>query len=211
MTGLATAGPCTTGPIIFGQARHAPSSSWSAASARRVFLGAGKVGAEYILSGVTPWPDKAALRGDLARALEADLSVRERAYRAAREAATHEEARPENDKDTRALEQSYLARGEAQRVEGLRTALAEVADMPLRAFGPDDAIGLGALVATVDDDGVEARFWIASHGGGLRMAGIQIVTPRSPLGRALLGARTGDACELVLAGKTRSVTVTAVQ
>ena len=30
--------------------------------------------------------------------------------------ATHEEAKPEDDKDTRALEQTYLARGQAERV-----------------------------------------------------------------------------------------------
>jgi transcription elongation GreA/GreB family factor len=159
---------------------------------------------------MTPWPDKTALRADLARTLEADLAVRERAYRAAREGATHEESRPENDKDTRALEQSYLARGEAQRVDELRAAIAEVGDMPLRPFGPDDPIGVGALVSTEDDEGVEARFWIAPHGGGLRMGGVQVVTPRSPLGRALIGARAGDACELALAGRTRSVTVTRV-
>lgn len=71
-------------------------------------------------------PDKAALRDELARSMAADLAVRERAYEGARAGATHEEAKPENDKDTRALEQSYLARGEAARVEEQRTALAEI-------------------------------------------------------------------------------------
>jgi hypothetical protein len=77
---------------------------------------------------------KGALKEELERLLAADLEARERAYRLAREAATHEEAKPENDKDTRALEQSYLARGEAARVEELRASLAEVRAMVVKAF-----------------------------------------------------------------------------
>jgi len=48
-------------------------------------------------------PSKQALRDELASLLSADLDVLERAQKATREAATHEEAKPENDKDTRAL------------------------------------------------------------------------------------------------------------
>jgi hypothetical protein len=44
-------------------------------------------------------------KGDLVRRLreelEREIEVLERAARSAREAATHEESRPENDKDTR--------------------------------------------------------------------------------------------------------------
>ena len=47
------------------------------------------------------------------RAVAADLASLQRAHRATVEGATHEEAKPENDKDTRALEQSYLARGQS--------------------------------------------------------------------------------------------------
>ena len=47
------------------------------------------------------------------RLTAADLATLEKAQHATQAAATHEEAKPENDKDTRALEQSYLARGQA--------------------------------------------------------------------------------------------------
>jgi transcription elongation GreA/GreB family factor len=160
---------------------------------------------------VPPLPDKTVLRDELARALAADLAVRERAYKTAREGATHEEAKPENDKDTRALEQSYLARGAAMRIEELRTALAGVEAMHVRAFGAEDPIGLGALVVTEDEDGTKARFWLAPHGGGVKLGeAVQVVTPKSPLGRALVGAREGDACEVVLAGRARVVTIDSV-
>jgi hypothetical protein len=156
--------------------------------------------------------DKTILRDELARILAADLAVRERAYQAAREGATHEEAKPENDKDTRALEQSYLARGEALRIEELRTGLAEVRALRPRPARDADPASLCALVITEDEDGVEATLWLAPHGGGVKLAGgVQVVTPRSPLGRALLGALPGDEREVVLAGRQRTVTVKTVE
>jgi len=155
---------------------------------------------------------KGALRDELARLLAADLETRERAHRAAREAATHEEAKPENDKDTRALEQSYLARGEAGRVEELRTSLAEVRAMPVNAIAEGERATLGALV-TVDEDGVESVYWLAPRGGGARLADgrVQVVTPSSPLGRALVGKREGDDCSVALAGKTRELAIVRVE
>jgi transcription elongation GreA/GreB family factor len=155
--------------------------------------------------------DKKALRDELARLIAADLETRERAHRAAREGATHEEARPENDKDTRALEQSYLARGEAARVEQLRAALAEVQAMPLRAFLGEERAALGALV-TMDEDGEELVIWLAPSGGGTRLADgrVQVVTPASPLGRAILGKVAGDDLSVAVGGRTRELSVVRV-
>jgi transcription elongation GreA/GreB family factor len=153
-------------------------------------------------------PPKERLRDELTRLLASDLAAREHAYRAAREAATHEEAKPENDKDTRALEQSYLARGEALRVEELRQGLAEVQSMPVHPLREADPIALGALV-TAEEDDVPLLLWLAPHGGGSRVADgtVQIVTPKSPLGRALLGKRAGDECEVRLTGRSRVLTI----
>ncbi|HWZ89090.1 MAG TPA: hypothetical protein VNW92_09580, partial [Polyangiaceae bacterium] len=61
-------------------------------------------------------PDKARILSLLRARVAADLATMSAAQRAVVVGATHEENRPENDKDTRALEQSYLARGQAQRV-----------------------------------------------------------------------------------------------
>jgi transcription elongation GreA/GreB family factor len=160
---------------------------------------------------VTSPPSKAVLKEQLVSALSADLAVRERAYQTAREAATHQEAKPENDKDTRALEQSYLARGEAVRLEQQRAALAEVQAMPVDAFDGASPVRVGALVTTGDGAG-QTQVWIAQHGGGTRLAegAVLVVTPKSPLGRALLGGRTGDECEVILAGKPRVVRIVAI-
>src|SRR5690349_9838205 len=141
--------------------------------------------------GVKAIPPKLALREELVTALSNDLATLERAQQASIEGATHEEAKPENDKDTRALEQSYLARGQASRVEELRTAVLEVQRMTVRAFADDEPIAIGALVTIEEVEREDERktLWIAPQGGGTRLGQgvVQVVTPRSPLGAALLG------------------------
>jgi len=153
-------------------------------------------------------PSKSALKQELVQILEADLETLERAQQAALEGATHEEAKPENDKDTRALEQSYLARGQAMRIEELRTGLAQVRAMPVRDFESGDPAALGAVVTLEDDEG-ERTLIIAPAGGGSRLADgtIQVTTPRAPLGRALLGKTEGDDFELRIDGKARVFSV----
>src|SRR5262249_3049381 len=89
---------------------------------------------------------KATLREELIAALTATLDTARAAHAAALEGATHSEARAENDKDTRGLEQSYLARGQAQRVEELSVALAATEAMVWRSFTARDAIEVSALV-----------------------------------------------------------------
>nr|MDQ3296676.1 GreA/GreB family elongation factor [Myxococcota bacterium] len=126
----------------------------------------------------------------------AALASARAAHAAAIEGATHAEARPENDKDTRGLEQSYLARGIAGRVAELEAAVATASAMALRTFGDDDAIALGALV-DVEEAGRTRRFWLAAHGGGLVLPGeVTVLTPTSPIGRALLGKHVDDECEV---------------
>ncbi len=157
-------------------------------------------------------PSKQALKDELVRHLGAELETLERAQQAAREGATHEEAKPENDKDTRALEQSYLARGQAARVEEARTGYAEVLALPVRAWGEDQPIALGALVIA-EEGGATLALFIAQSGGGTRLGGgaVQVVTPKSPLGRALLGKRAGDDCEVPLVGKSRELSLVEVR
>jgi transcription elongation GreA/GreB family factor len=155
--------------------------------------------------------NKAALKEELIRVLAADLDARERAHRAALEGATHEEAKPENDKDTRALEQSYLARGEALRVEELRQGLVAVQAMPTRRFDDGERVSVGALVMT--EQPASPLVLLAPFGGGTRLAEgtVQVVTPQSPLGRVLLGKQAGDECEIVVAGRTREISILTVE
>jgi len=136
----------------------------------------------------------------------------EQAHRASVEGATHEQAKPENDKDTRALEQSYLARGQAKRAEELRDGLAAIKRMEVEAFTPDQPVGVGALV-TAFEANRNVRLWIAPHGGGTRLAKgmVQVVTPRSPLGEALIGKRVGDDCEVLTGGNRRELELVGIE
>lgn len=154
---------------------------------------------------------KAALRDELITLLRADLEAAETVQRQTVAGATHEEARPENDKDTRALEQSYLARGQALRVEQLRAELAEVMALPTRDFGREEPVALGALVETEEDDRRQTLLIASARGGTKLQAGVQVVTPSSPLGKALIGRRTGDVCEIALPQRLREIEIIAVR
>jgi transcription elongation GreA/GreB family factor len=160
---------------------------------------------------MNPW-SKLELRDELLDSLRDQLAVAERAHNASLEGATHEEARPENEKDTRALEQSYLARGQAQRLVELKEAIALVQAMPTGAQKRDMGCSLGSIVE-VDDDGRHQVYWIASAGGGLQLAegAIQVLTPQSPLGRALIGCHIDDDCEISQAGRLRVLSIVAIQ
>jgi transcription elongation GreA/GreB family factor len=153
--------------------------------------------------------NKKVLLEELASLVREDLATAMRAEKAAHEGATHEQAKPENDKDTRALEQSYLARGQSQRVEELRTGLGRLEALISR--GALDVVALGALVEA-DEDGERRTFLMAPARGGTTFGdGVQVVTPSSPLGRALLGRRAGDDVEVVAAARTRTLSITGVE
>jgi transcription elongation GreA/GreB family factor len=159
-----------------------------------------------------PKTDKSALKEELMRLVAADLVTLERAHRATVEGATHEQAKPENDKDTRALEQSYLARGQAKRAEELRDGLAAIRGMKLQIFTMDQPVGLGALV-TAAEAKRRVRLFVAPHGGGTRLAKglVQVVTPSSPLGEALIGKRVGDDCEVLTGGNRRELELIGIE
>ena len=159
-----------------------------------------------------PRLNKTALKQELVSVVAADLETLERAHRATMEGATHEQAKPENDKDTRALEQSYLARGQAKRAEELRDSLAALRRLQVPDFGPNQPVSVGAMV-TVEDGDRTVRFLVAPYGGGCRLASgsVQVATPRSPLGEALIGKRVGDVCEIWTGGRRRQLELIAVE
>lgn len=155
---------------------------------------------------------KQALKAELLQRLGADLELLVRAQADAAEGATHDEAKPEDDKDTRALEQSYLARGQARRVEELAQGVAETEAMVVRVFKAGQAVALGALV-TVEEGDMARVFFLAPAGGGTELSGgsVQVVTPKSPLGRALLGKREGDDTDLQTSGAARELVLVRVE
>ncbi len=146
-----------------------------------------------------PLPDKATVHAHLLTALERALAAMARAAEASREGAVHEESRSEGDKDMRATEQSYLARGQAMRVEDLAEQVQRFAVTPVARFASGGAIAPGALVGA-RVDGAPRVLFVALQGGGVTLdvdgVEVTVVTPASPVGRALVGLRVGDVVEL---------------
>ncbi|SFP73826.1 GreA/GreB family elongation factor [Pseudomonas borbori] len=134
------------------------------------------------------------LRGDLAQAQQAALT----AY----EAATHEENIAENKYDTLGLEASYLAAGQARRVEEIRQALSAWEKLRLRPFDAQLGIQLSALVWLADAEGAEQCLFLGPDGAGaglkLLLDGqqVRVISPRAPLGQRLIGCAEGDQVEL---------------
>ena len=146
--------------------------------------------------------------------LEGEAEALRASAKATREAATHEESRAENDKDTRGLEASYLARGQAMRVEETSEAATRLRFLEPRDFGPEDRIGLTALVELEDEDGDRRRYLMVPVAGGMQieLGGLEVwlITPASPVGRALVDKRLGDAFDLRRRGATREHEIVSV-
>ncbi|KAB0672139.1 transcription elongation factor GreAB [Oryzomonas sagensis] len=146
--------------------------------------------------------------------LSADLAVLSTAARTAHEAATHEECLPDNKYDTTALEASYIAQGQANRAQEIRIALESYRTLTLHGFDDDTPIRLTALVTLESAQGEVRRLFLGPQAGGMKVADrdgeIMVITPRSPLGRSLVGLKTGDEVQVGEAAAARSFTVVEV-
>lgn len=143
--------------------------------------------------------DKQAVFEAVKRQLEADLQRAQKRARDAADGATHEENRAEGDKDMRATEASYVARGQAGRASEMEEAFVRVSALELLRFKPGARIAISALIELLHDGKTLHYFLIPAAGGERVMVDgteIQTLTPQSPLGRALLGASEGDEAEL---------------
>lgn len=135
----------------------------------------------------------------------------ERLAKAAQEAhaaATDPGSKAESKYDTRNLEASYLASGQARQVEELAAAVRIFDGLSVPDFEMDGPVDAGALVEV--EMGGEARyFFLVPAAGGLEIEheGLEItlLTPESPLYQKLLGMRVGDALD------TPSLMVTEIQ
>ncbi|HEY6877372.1 MAG TPA: hypothetical protein VI299_05105 [Polyangiales bacterium] len=159
------------------------------------------------------FPDKRRVMERLIERMAATQAQMVELAEGVRRDATHEEAKPENDKDTRALEQTYLARGQAMRAEALAEELLLLRSIDLGALPSSSPIVAGALVALSEEDATRCLFFVP-HGGGheFEVDGVHVtvVTPVSALGRALLGRQVGDEVELRVKGSVRFYEVDAI-
>jgi transcription elongation GreA/GreB family factor len=164
--------------------------------------------------------DKKHLLAQLIERLQHSDRVAHRAEADAREAATSLATESEKREDGRAaIEFGSLATGQAARARRLAEelqALTAFAEAPFPRFGRASPVALGAIVdvATEDDDGpAERTFFMLPAGAGSELTGpdgdgfLSVITPASPVGRALMGRRAGETAEVTLAGEVREWTV----
>ena len=160
--------------------------------------------------------DKQELVAQLVKQLEASaraaLSARDAAAAEAKDGATPDEKR----EDARAAHQlasfGRASQGRAQKALADADALARF--KPGKVNGP---IGLGAIVEIEDADSGEGRtFFLAPVGAGMTLTGpggdghLSVVTPVSPIGRAVLGKRTGELVDVTVDGDVREWQITYV-
>lgn len=135
--------------------------------------------------------------------IRSDLRDRlERLSKAAMEAhaaATDPGSKAESKYDTRNLEASYLATGQAKQVEELADSVRIFDSLELPEFNREDAVDAGALVET-ELNGETTWFLLAPTAGGseVQHEGLEItlLTPESPLYRKLMGMQVGEELEM---------------
>ena len=143
--------------------------------------------------------------------LKTDYDALTAALRESYDTATADENIAENKYDTLGLEASYLVQGQARRSTELDQALSSFQQMTLRKFDASSRILLSALVCLSSSDVPVQWIFIGPQAGGVKvMCGaeeVTVVTPQSPLGRALLGRYRGDVVEVLIAGRSQSFEV----
>lgn len=139
--------------------------------------------------------NKITLVDAIVAALRAKVELHVNAARAAHAEATHEESKQEDKYDTRGLEASYLAAGQARQTAEVAAALQEFAGMFLKKFPPGEPIDLTALVE-LEMKKERMFYFIGPAAGGLEVEhdghNVLILTPQSPLGQQLIGRKQGD-------------------
>lgn len=138
---------------------------------------------------------KAELLERIRSELHTQLKRLTQAARDAHAAATDPNSKAEGKYDTRSLEASYLASGQARQVDEAADALSLFSALTLRDFEITDPIDAGALVET-DLHDEASYFLLAPAAGGMVIDDgereITLLTPASALYRKLLGKSVGD-------------------
>jgi hypothetical protein len=127
--------------------------------------------------------------------LKAGLERLARAAMDAHAAATDPDSKAEGKYDTRSLEASYLAAGQARQVDEMAKAVRVFETITLPDFTMDDPIGMGALVEA-DIRGEASLLLLVPAAGGMILdvdgQEITLLTPASKLYQSLLGKKSGD-------------------
>ena len=157
--------------------------------------------------------NKSALLDKIIETLQTELETYIRAAKSSHDEAIAEENRAENKYDTRGLEASYLAAGQANKIMELEEAIAAFEDLREQRFTEKDGINVGALLE-ITQNGESAHYFIGPSAGGTEIeidgTELLVITLQSPLGSQLQGATQCTKMKIDLAGRKQSVEILTV-
>lgn len=147
--------------------------------------------------------------------LEKELNQAISAANEAHAAAVDDQSVAETQYDTLAIEASYLAEGQSRRVQELQTAITDYQTLKLFDFDDNKVICQSALVQLFADSQKQHWFFIGPAAGGFRCQlngnDITVITPKSPIGSALMGKLPDDDVEVILGNGRLSEYIACVQ
>jgi hypothetical protein len=151
---------------------------------------------------------KPAVLAALITHLDSELEGLLRGARASYAAATDPDSKAENKYDTRTLEASYVARGQAQRVAEVQEARHSL--MQLRDLPSGQTVKLGSLIS-LEIGGQKDHYFLSPAEGGTEVTveeqTVMAITPSSPLGSKVMGLALGSTINLPSGHLARLVAV----
>ncbi len=140
--------------------------------------------------------------------LSRELDTLHSAAKDARDAATNEEAKPENKYDTRGLEASYLAGAQAARAVELQVSIDHLKRLEFKSYDSTTRIGSTALVKILVDDMDTKYLFLVPMKGGIKVTidkiEVNTLSLDSPLGSELVQKNEGDTFTFTIGGKSKN-------
>jgi len=161
--------------------------------------------------------DKKFLVEQLSERLRQASAVARKASQVAADVAREGATPAEKREDARtALEFGGLAKGQKERADRMAAELSTLAIFHPKKLSAQMPITLGAIVE-VEDESLGRTFFLAPVGAGIELTGpggdgfLSVVTPVSPIGKAVLGRKVGDTVDVVIQNEPREWTITYVE
>jgi len=154
------------------------------------------------------------IKTELLRQLNEQRSILAKAVQEAADATTHSEAKQEGKYDTRAIEASYLASAQADRLAELDQRILTLDNLDTSGDKSTDIVKISSLIYVKDDD--ERCKWymvlpgVAGVSVQIESTTIMILSPESILGSELVGKSIEEDIELSIGGVTKTLTITMI-
>lgn len=137
--------------------------------------------------------------------LQTELAILLQAAELAHAAAVDEQSIAETQYDTLAIEAGYLAEGQSKRALAIQAEIKTLELLTIRDFNESTPINLGALVQLSHDESKQHWFFIlpvaAGYKGEFNEHSYTVITPQSPMGKALINQYQDDDINLLIGTK----------